>query len=849
MRIFFGKISNKVDSNQLIEGYYISPKNSSWFNGIDIGDLAYIIGGDKIQLWKAKSWEGIGTADERLQFEILNNDVGVKTKKFSLLKFFKLNVDLIVKTSRSTASEKKAFFPIVLDEGITIDDTYPEFWNEDSFRSIKLLSDKEKIIENSYDIQFYFDNEELKFYLPKNSDDSLQESFRDNLKYIGQGSPDKDRTLNKFKLRLNSTTSLSGVGLRALYDALWCEYKSKINYWVVNGYEQQYIDHDLQHNVFVMQFQYNYQKTSEVTSQLNKAKKIKPGDKVLLFNKNRYYAHALFKKRELNENIFNLNAQIKNKETRITGKLYTYDDAGCYFENLKSDGGFNSHFGQRLLVDKWKGINIGGLPISGIAKELENSITTNTILKLKDESFFNSVVSELEKKSNNVIKEIPVITYPLNQIFYGPPGTGKTYKTVSKAAEIITGQKLEIEEARKIFQENLGSRIDFITFHQNYSYEDFIQGLRPDVENKELSFQRNDGLFTQIATNALFEFYKLLEKQKLELNSREFKEPELSEVYVAYSKSLKKGQDFKIKSGSSIQIVGFSKNKNVEYAHFENGRPYLVSQDRLLKLYEAFPEIDQIQKIHEDIRAAIGGCNTTVYYVALREFIDFRKNYVKDYELDLSQEDRYDELKYDDISYERKKELLAKTALEQLRTINAYEVPSYVLIIDEINRANISRVFGELITLLEPDKRSHGKLPLTCTLPSGERFIVPSNLYLIGTMNTADKSIALLDIALRRRFEFVPMYPDINVDGVQRTDILEKINSKITSLKTKDFTIGHSYFMGDDFDLKKTIDKKIIPLLLEYFMNDEKEVIGILDFAGLEIGNWPLEFIKEKAND
>lgn len=850
MNLFFGKISNKVDSNQLIEGYYISPKNSSWFNGIDIGDLAYIIGGDKIQLWKAKSWEGIGTADERLQFEILNSDIGIKTKKFSLLKFFKLNVDLIVKTSRSTASEKKAFFPIFLDEGISIREIYPEFWNVESYRKIKILRDKKNIIEDSYDIQFYLDNKELKFWLPRNSDDSLRDGFRDNLKHIGQGSSQKDKTLNKFKVRLNSATSLTGVGLRALYDALWCDYKSKVNYWVVNGYERKYIEYNLQHNEFVMQFQYNHQKSSEVTSQLNKAKKIKSGDKVLLFNKNRYYAHAVFRKKELNENVYNLNTQIGNKETRITGKLYTYDDADSYFENLRNDGGFDSHFGQRLLVDKWRGINTKGLAISGIAKQLEGSVTTNTILKLKDESFFNSVVSELEEKSNNAIKKIPVMDYPLNQILYGPPGTGKTYNTVSKSAEIITGQRVEkYESAREIFQENLGNRIEFITFHQNYSYEDFIQGLRPDIENKELSFQRNDGLFAQIATNALFEYYKQLQKQKLESNNKLVKEPELSEVYSAYFKSLKKGQDFKTKSGSSIQIVGFSKSRNVEYAHFENGRPYLVSQDRLFKLYEIFPDINQIQKIHDDIRAAIGGCNTTVYYVALREFIEFRKDYIIDYDLELSEEDIYDELKYDDISYDRKKELLAKTSLEQIRSINANDVPSYVLIIDEINRANISRVFGELITLLEPDKRSHGKLPLSCTLPSGERFIVPSNLYLIGTMNTADKSIALLDIALRRRFEFVPMYPDVTIEGVQRPEILEKINEKIKDLKTRDFTIGHSYFMGELFSLKDTIDKKIIPLLLEYFMNEENEVITVLDYAGLEIGNWPLELIKEKVND
>jgi 5-methylcytosine-specific restriction protein B len=170
---------------------------------------------------------------------------------------------------------------------------------------------------------------------------------------------------------------------------------------------------------------------------------------------------------------------------------------------------------------------------------------------------------------------------------------------------------------------------------------------------------------------------------------------------------------------------------------------------------------------------------------------------------------------------------------------------NYVIIIDEINRANISRVFGELITLIEEDKRSHGSIPMRVTLPSGDSFIVPSNLYIIGTMNTADKSIALLDIALRRRFEFVPKYPLYVglAQTVNDADKLRKINEAIVSRKNHDFTIGHAYFMGDDYSLEKTINHKVIPLLLEYFMNSEKEVIDILKEAGITIGGWPLRMI------
>ena len=171
------------------------------------------------------------------------------------------------------------------------------------------------------------------------------------------------------------------------------------------------------------------------------------------------------------------------------------------------------------------------------------------------------------------------------------------------------------------------------------------------------------------------------------------------------------------------------------------------------------------------------------------------------------------------------------------------EKKNFVIIIDEINRANISRVFGELITLIEEDKRYGGKIPMRVTLPSGDPFIVPSNLYIIGTMNTADKSIALLDIALRRRFEFVPKYPDPTVEGVYDSAVLSLLNKAIQSRKGYDFTIGHAYFMGDDYKLENTVNKKVIPLLLEYFMNNEEEVIKIFKEANINIGGWPLKMI------
>ena len=449
-----------------------------------------------------------------------------------------------------------------------------------------------------------------------------------------------------------------------------------------------------------------------------------------------------------------------------------------------------------------------------------------------------------EKKT---MAKTPQIKMPLNTIFYGPPGTGKTYTTIFRAAEIVEKEHMRsYDDAKKVFNRHIDNQIQFITFHQNYSYEDFIQGLRPDLkEGGNLRFNRKDGVFTKVAVNALFEYYKVL-KKKSSKNTIVKKNADESEIYLDFVEYLKnrESKEFNTSTGSTIYIDDFTKNDNISFKHQNKSRSYLVSGKRLLKLFAVYPDINQITSLHNNIRDAIGGCNTTVYWVALREFIDFYNSYYSSHTNDEPEEENYD-----DVGYETKKKLLGTVDLEDLRTVSTSEVPNYVLIIDEINRANISRVFGELITLIEPDKRSHGNIPLSSILPSGEeQFIVPSNLYLIGTMNTADKSISLLDIALRRRFEFEAMYPKPDLIGVYEPELLEKINEKIRALKGYDFQIGHAYFMGEDFNLTDTMNKRVIPLLMEYFMNDEREVREILKVTGLNVkeNSWPLKV--EEAN-
>jgi 5-methylcytosine-specific restriction protein B len=391
---------------------------------------------------------------------------------------------------------------------------------------------------------------------------------------------------------------------------------------------------------------------------------------------------------------------------------------------------------------------------------------------------------------NIKIEKKEEMNFPLNTILYGPPGTGKTYNTILRAAQIIENRVIaSYDEALQVFKANLHDKIEFITFHQNYSYEDFIQGLRPDTENdNQLTFERKDGVFKEIADKAL---KNLAESEKPQLSKRPFEE-----VFNQFINALEEGEieEIELKMKKVSYFITTISNKRIHFRKASGGTGHTLSIGILKKMYLA-ESVIVIQGL------------VSYYAPLLTKLLKLGKD------------------------SSGKKERIKRQ--------------DYVIIIDEINRANISRVFGELITLIEPDKRSHGSIPLEARLPSGDPFIVPSNLFIIGTMNTADKSIALLDIALRRRFEFESMYPKYEIEGqeIYDVEILEKINKQIIKSKGHDFQIGHAYFMGDNKDLIQRMNKKVIPLLLEYYMNDEKEVKGILNSAGLNIeeNSWPLK--------
>lgn len=449
----------------------------------------------------------------------------------------------------------------------------------------------------------------------------------------------------------------------------------------------------------------------------------------------------------------------------------------------------------------------------------------------------------------------------LNQILYGPPGTGKTYNSINLAVEIADPEFMKSpktrNEVRDKFQdlENEG-RIVFTTFHQSMSYEDFIEGIKPVTQdNGQIQYDVLDGLFKQISTFSMYNLYRFVTSKNTVIQDDDF-----ASLYQQLLSDIedKKGDqpyEFTTKSDSVIQLVDVSSKDNLQVKHKDSSGPqtYIVSKDRLFKLFKIYNSVEQIKNVYNDIREVIGGANTSAYYSVLRRIFEIR-----DTSHDSTQASKSLGLEdYDLIKVALEGFILRKEVIEATPSNG---VKNYILIIDEINRGNVSQIFGELITLIEPDKRAGMKEALKVTLPySKEKFSVPPNLYIIGTMNTADRSVEALDTALRRRFTFKEFPPLTEILDDQGNDLMAKvlcdysmkqilttINNRIRILLDRDHQIGHSYFLDidDAEELMEVFNQKILPLLQEYFYGDyakiglvlgkgfvEKEELGVAELS------------------
>lgn len=430
----------------------------------------------------------------------------------------------------------------------------------------------------------------------------------------------------------------------------------------------------------------------------------------------------------------------------------------------------NLNFPNARIVD-WVKTGISGVTFEeGLRTTLTEIVDPNNINRIN-----TLITGKIMPPIADNPEANPVETHPLNQILYGPPGTGKTYNSIDKAVKIATGKSGVHAEDKIVFDKlRKEGQIEFVTFHQGYSYEDFMVGIKPNTDTEQLTFKPYKGIFYKLVDRAKENYQASKDQRSI---SKSF-----DDVFEELVAPLEQLEEVKIKMASGVHFeITDVENGTIRFKKSNGSEAHTLSVETLKAIVEG----------KRDFHSGLGS-----YYKPLVQL------------------------------------LKSKQQTQEPKAI----LKNYVLIIDEINRANISKVFGELITLLEDDKRIDADNSLSVTLPNGENnFSIPPNLFIVGTMNTADKSISLIDVALRRRFEFLGYYPDPNIlkeKYSDRIELLQKLNEAIfNKKKTADYLIGHGYFMKPEIT-EQIILNKVIPLLMEYFSGRVEEVTDILKQAG-----------------
>ena len=500
--------------------------------------------------------------------------------------------------------------------------------------------------------------------------------------------------------------------------------------------------------------------------------------------------------------------------SRVSGK--DEENGRIYFEKISFDD--NELFrGKAPKMEKgtWFGTLfpiIGAEAIDAIFGKILNKIDERKKVQMADIDNFTKILS-LKK----------------NLILQGAPGTGKTYNTAALALSICGVTEVNFNDHVEVMKRykqmrydertNPTGQIAFSTFHQSMDYEDFVEGIKPNTDGGTVTYDVEDGIFKLLSDKAKENYENSL--KTIEVINIEQQTKDLFEKYCfKIENELSTNESVELYSKSKMHIRKFNRKKDgsaysLQLAKDATSSPQGLKVDIVVRDFHDFKEgkIKSASDVKPSYDSQSSSHGNAIYYFELyKRLAEFEKT-------------------------QKQETVTQKTELQ-----------NYVLIIDEINRGNVSKIFGELITLLEADKRIGGEHPIKVTLPySKEEFGVPSNLYIIGTMNTTDRSVGNIDYAVRRRFAFVTLESKREIvaekcgedsKAVQLFDVVKEfLQSHKSDMDFEDLMVGHSYFMADNNDdLQLKLDYEIVPLIREYYKD------GIINVSKKDlddaISNW-----------
>lgn len=478
-KLFFGKLPASADDNQFKNGYAIAYK--SWFNGLKIGDYAFVGSSGKIALWKAEKEENYPENRIKISFEIIDEDIGFNTKKFRNLKGLIINPQLVF-TQRQ--SKNKGFFELKLQEGYEVSNFLDKnyYGNDNNFRKIKIYKSQSSVKEDSEDVQLFLDNGELKLYESSFIAEQAYNDFFDYRKEANGAHPDKDKTFKIIAKAISENTeelSYKDLTIADLYDAFFCEYK--VNYWLIAPGED--LDKSWGKSIKNGNISIGWGWTGDLNNFKNEqsftTKFKETFDKE--DNRSANDVWKFFDKIKIGDIIFAKKGMSKIWGMGIVTSAYYYDNSDEEYAHIHD-------------VD-WKNI-----------KEFEyNHNIRETITQLKKTQGEEIMQAMNEQVYKSLIAKKDLLLNNKNIILHGAPGTGKTYTAKDIAAQLICGTTFDVINNDATLLKKFNEQTEFVQFHPSYDYSDFVEGLRPlEGDTKgDVGFERKDGVFKKFCENAL----------------------------------------------------------------------------------------------------------------------------------------------------------------------------------------------------------------------------------------------------------------------------------------------------------------------------------------------------------